>query len=449
MLQPLRTSVIVLLFATAVSGGQRAFDVIQRAYSPYMSMDDPFAFPMKVKSLTADPYKFWRGSKDLFLRWCGTNAADWLQDREVAVNSHGDLHLGNIGAYATGWQKLAFGVVDLDDATELPFQIELLQGVITLELVADRNRIDLDHERRAQLVRSMIAAYSEAMQSDRSPTESLGNDAIVQKMLDRASRDYAEELKRYTESGRFRNRIGPKKNPKELLRPAIDRKDDIAAALAHAVEQSPELCAVLRYRTPAEFRNAIRDVAMRSRLGSSGSQGLKKYLVLMDKPLVGVESDAILYLKQEIPTAAQRSGLVEQDTSETPGKRIDRLMRAMLSPPPYLSGSCEIGEESYWVSLKEPWSDELDPAKVDSVEELLHLAQIWGTVAGAAHNVGGSNIAAEISKRLGSGLIEPLLARSGRFREELERDFEGFGDDPRVKKHVAAADGAFQTGLKK
>lgn len=432
----------MLLIAGVLRAGDSSFEVLRDAYAPYMSLDDPYGFPMKVRSMAADPYKFWRGSKDLFFIWCRANAADWLNDRDAYIAAHGDLHLGNIGTYATGWQKLAFGAVDLDDAIELPFQIEMLQGVITLELIAAQNGIELDPPRRRQLVDTIVEAYANAIRSGRSTTELLSGDATVKGLLAGDEDDYAKELKQFTRDGQFRERIGPKKKPKELLRRATDRKDAIAEALARAVDESPYLRAVLRYRSVDEFRGAIRDVALRTRLGSSGSQGLKKYLVLMDKPLAGVDSDAILYLKQEIPAAAQRAGVVAPHVpAESPGQRVDRMVRAVLSPPPYLSGSCELGTESFWITLKEPWSSELDSADVSSFDQLLAVAKIWGTVAGASHALtAGLARMSPVLERLNDGLTTDLLKRSEEYRRVLGKEFSEFSSDPNTQKAVRRAE---------
>src|SRR5690606_17738103 len=105
---------------------------LEQAYAPYLDPRDPLAWPMKVSSLTADPYKFWRGSKDLYYAWARTACADWLADQASYGVTHGDLHLGNIGTYASGWGTVSFGMVDFDDSAHLPVQLELLQGMITL-----------------------------------------------------------------------------------------------------------------------------------------------------------------------------------------------------------------------------------------------------------------------------------------------------------------------------
>ena len=63
----------------------------------------------------------------------------WLADRDAYVTQQGDQHLGNIGTYLAAGEfgTLGFGMVDFDDSQTLPFQFELLQGVISLRLAAE------------------------------------------------------------------------------------------------------------------------------------------------------------------------------------------------------------------------------------------------------------------------------------------------------------------------
>lgn len=420
------------------------FDIIRSAYLPYMEPADPLAFPLKVKSLAADPYTFWRGSKDLFFRWAKDHCSDWADDEQAYVAAHGDLHLGNIGSYAADgpFGTLAFGMVDFDDATRLPFQIELLQGEITLRLIAREKHLDLSASDERQLGDAMHDAYRSALLSDGNAGDLLVDERGITKLI-QAGREHAyrEELDQYVADGKFKRAIRNGRGElKELLRPAESLRDAIAIALADAAARSPRLKSRLRYSTAEELKRTIRDVAFRTRIGSSGSQGLKKILVLMDKPLVDVDHDIILYLKQQISTAAERQGFVIP-VSQTPGERCAALMRQMTSPPPFLCEACELGAESYWLSVKEPWSDELDAGDVKDLDDLRRAARIWGTIAGVAHRA-GSNHPELIVEKLTPALRKNLETRAQTYLALLTSDFETFRRDERVDAIVRDADAA-------
>ena len=58
------------------------YDLIEKAYAPLMSPEDPLGFAMKVRNLSADPYRFWRGAKEPFYAWAKENPTvqQWLKD---------------------------------------------------------------------------------------------------------------------------------------------------------------------------------------------------------------------------------------------------------------------------------------------------------------------------------------------------------------------------------
>src|SRR5262249_17693286 len=193
-------------------------------YAPWTRADDPLGFAMKVRSLRANPYKFWRGSRELFWVWCQTHCRDWMSDADAVMTCHGDPHFGNIGAYASadGFGKLAFGMVDFDDSHRLPFQFELLQGIVTLRLVAQANHLDVSDALIGQVLRD----YRAAAESQKDATQLLANDPIARELL-QSHADYHSVIERLTESGNFRPTIVDENGQtKEILRPARDQADE-------------------------------------------------------------------------------------------------------------------------------------------------------------------------------------------------------------------------------
>src|SRR4051812_17235478 len=56
----------------ATRGGNGVYDLIERTYAPFTAADDPLGFPMKVRNLSTNSYRFWRGAKELFYEWAKT-----------------------------------------------------------------------------------------------------------------------------------------------------------------------------------------------------------------------------------------------------------------------------------------------------------------------------------------------------------------------------------------
>jgi uncharacterized protein (DUF2252 family) len=428
--------------ATAPMTLAASFARIEATYRPYLSADDPHEWAMKVRALSADRFGFWRGAKDLFFEWCKKSAADWMADRESYVTQQGDPHFGNIGTYlADGMElgPLAFGMVDFDDSHRGPFQTELLQGLITFRLAARQGKVPLPEHRVDQLLELVRENYLAAARSSEPAAKLLGGEpAIVKLMVPKRKRQYASELARYTNGGRFLPVVfSGKQRVKDLLRPGMDKADDVAAAVAQAIARSPHLQARFRYHDAQALRLRIRDLARRTRPGSSGSQGLEKLFVLMDRPLNGVEHDVILYIKQQVPTAAERVGLIERDP-RPPGQRCAQDIAQLSDPNLYLSGWCTMGEHTYWLTVREPWTEELDEEDIQSWDNLKEFARIWAVSAGATHRQPGE--AQRIAARLTPALTAQLKTRSAEYLLQLERDYASFIADPNVPPLVEAAE---------
>ncbi len=414
----------------------KPFDLIKATYQPFMNPNDPLGFPMKVKSLSADPYTFWRGSKDLFCLWCKTNAADWMADKDAVVLSHGDLHLGNIGTYATAGKlgEVSFGAVDFDEACNLPFQFELLQGLVTLRLTARKSQLLVTDEQTGELAKILVDSYRQALQGEETVEQSLIDDRLFKQMTSAAkdSMYKKDELKKFCKDEKFVAAVYNKKGdlrglPKDILRPAAGSADAMAAGIAQALANSPRLAAMFRVNSAKDIRASIKDVALRTRVGSSGSQGLKKYFVLMEHPLKGVDHDIIIYLKQEIPTAAERSGLIPVEKF-SPGHRASNAAEQWSDPKLLANSWCETDGGSYWVLIEEPFSEDLTPEQFPEFDDLKHAAALWGTVAGTAHRK--SPNAKNIPARLTPALTELLRDRCRVYSLKLDTDFSDFLRDP-------------------
>lgn len=431
----------LLILAPFAFAQSDTYSRIQSAYAPYLDAQDPLSMPMKIRSLASDEYKFWRGSKDLFFQWAKQNCQDWLTDPKLFLPNHGDLHLGNIGSYVTedGLATLGFGMVDFDDSARLPFQFEILQGIITLDLVIRQNQIPLSPDQLNQLHDKLFESYRYAVNSQRNARDLLKNDPTVSQLLSKAGKkSYLEELKKFTKNDRFRPVVGKKDKITDLLDPVDpSRWDDFAHAITQAVRNDERLQKLMPDATVDSIRTSIKDIARRTRLGSSGSQGLEKYFVLLSKPFAGVDHDIILYLKQEIPTAAERSGIVPPDP-RAPAQRCSQDMDKMTDPRAFINSWTTLNQKSFWVHFKEPWSDEIDFENVKSFNQLLEMAHIWGSVVGATHREEGRYEL--ILPRLTPELRQQILQRSDAYQAYQQSAFAAFKASPEVAEALSQTD---------
>ena len=150
----------------------------------------------------------------------------------------------------------------------------------------------------------------------------------------------------------------------------------------------------------------------------------------------------VIYLKQQIPAAAERQGVVGRD-SRTPGRRCAELAVALTDPPPYLNGWCDAADgRSFWVSFKEPWGDELDPAGVKTPADLKETARVLAVAVGAAHAdrlQPAPNPSAHATGPSAAELSNQLADRSAAYAAKVRSDFQDLQHDPRTADLVKRA----------
>jgi hypothetical protein len=114
-------------------------------------------------------------------------------------------------------------------------------------------------------------------------------------------------------------------------------------------------------------------------------------------------------------------------------------MDRLTNPTAYLNCWCDIGHESYWVTFKEPWSDDLEPEMAKDYASLRMLARVWGKVAGSMHG-GQPGRRADILQRLDRpGALDQIRHRSTLYMAALDRQYDDFTNDPRARATAAKA----------
>jgi uncharacterized protein (DUF2252 family) len=429
---------LILLLAPTAMAQQRPFERVRRSVGAYLGERDPLGWPFRSYCMSQSPYGFWVSGQDLFFAWCKTNAGDWLADQKAIVPCHGNASLSAVGSYAAvgAFGKLAFGVQAFDDSCEMPFQYELLQGLITLRLVAEQNRINLNERDLDALSDAFSKSYAGAVSSPRDATMYFADDPWVAKLL-AADSPYVDCLDRYTSIGLFRHSItGADGKPTEVLKSAQDSVDLVAAVLSDAVTQSQALARQTRLNGRGEVRDAIRDVARRTVLLNPIAPGAKEYLVLLARPLRDVDHDVIVRLRQQIPSAAERATFVPRDP-RAPAERAASSTQDMMEPAGCFSGFGRSGSDTYIVQLFDPWSATLADREIKDSESLLHLAQIWGGVSGLTHHHSGRE--QDIASRMTPELNATLKSRAEAFLKQLREDFPKFASDPSAHADADAA----------
>jgi hypothetical protein len=225
---------------------------------------------------------------------------------------------------------------------------------------------------------------------------------------------------------------------KEIFK-TLKGKTGFADAITDALSHTPDGKDL--FNTADIRKKDVEDIVRRTQLEAAGSEGLHKYLVLLNNKK-SPEGKLILYLKEQIPTSAERVGLIPPDP-RPPGQRSSDDMHLLSRPPAYFNTYCSWNDGSYRMSIKEPWNDTLDGTDVNTFEDLKHMARIWGTVAGSAHRQGPQVVEA-IKSHLTPELAKQLRDLGMAYTRKAIDDFRLFDGDPRTRPAIAKAEAALK-----
>ncbi len=397
-------------------------------------------------------YRFFRGTADLFWLLARECCADWLTGSCPPVLLHGDVHLGNIGTYqgpGVPGEDIRFGLVDLDEAVGGPFLFDLLRAAVALRLAAESQRVDLTDDTLALCVGGLVAGYAEALRDPPDDKVLASRYPVVASLTRKARQSQIRSyVNKFVQRMPLRFRPNREKNGRvsDILRPVNNAtREQVVDALWWYMANGTTLETRCRYRFSniEQLRAGVLDVADWVRVGSSGSQGLRKYLVLLDAPF-GHESDPIIIqLKEEPPPAAARAGLATARRGPQRAADVAQATRRINPSAPWLTGYTRIGSRGFLVKTRDPWGKELSVTDVRSPESLAEMAGLIGQLLGRSHRLwwdqtGTVESIAKAEEAISASLPE-LVKRSGKISACIKFAYQDLLSDPTAGKARAAA----------
>ncbi len=426
--------------------------------NPHLTDGDIPNLSLKVHSLNRGAYDFFRGTTDLYYAWCIANCRDWCEAQDTEVLLHGDVHPGNTGTYVAspdGGPRLAYSLVDFDEVFFGSFELDLLRAATSLRFAAAENKLTLSDEAWREIVGKLVASYCETWK----PFHPTGDLQRWQTLLDANARvlasplvmrllasadaedatDYADKYTKGNPPERFKARRGKKKKPKDIMRPVSkeERAQVVAAFRAYRMHGESTRPDVESEMISAKVLDVVRWV----RVGSSGSQGVRKYLVLLEPPSDPLARPSIFQLKEEPRPGAVRAGLASpiSDAAKQPRRRAQIVAESSIylqARPRRYMGSTEIDGRSYLVKPKDAFGKEPDTEDLDSAEALLEMADIMGRLLGIGH--AKSQFKGDVTKLKTAiarpSLTDEILTRSDQCFTQFRRDYDAFRRDARVRK---------------
>ncbi|MBI5762800.1 MAG: DUF2252 family protein [Planctomycetes bacterium] len=421
-----------------------------KSLNPHLTQDDPRALPMKVRSLLVGPYNFFRGTADLFYDWSNHHAEDWLRGASVLVILHGDVHIGNVGTFLAGRRDsddLGFGLVDFDEAVRGPFQLDLLRALSALRFAAEERDIDINDWN--EVADELLAAYVHGVSNGTSTKKLATQYSTVADLLAKAREsDHADYVAQFCDPAnpnRFRTVRFKKDHPTDLMELVdAETREKLVDAFCQYADR-PLQRDTLKLGSAASCRAAVLDVARWTRLESSGSQGIPKFLVLLNAPAIEPRHAIMFELKSEPTPAATRASSLGNPIGPIRAQFVAEAFRRALAPPPWLVGWTQTDEAGFLVRPKNPWNEELSHKNLKKQKHVRESAAVLGAVIGAAH---GNSLEPptqreSLAKRVDSErtqLADSLVTRSRAIQQDLLHAYENLAADPAAIKQKKRAE---------
>lgn len=452
LVRPAQTALIACAACAAVFAAAHADDALRTtaariaALNPHLSPDDPRELPMKFRSLRTDAYTFFRGTADLYYDWCRENAADWLNRPDARITLHGDVHLGNVGVYRTAESSdfVRFGVVDLDESFAGPIELDVMRGIASLRVAATARKLDVSAGQQADMAQRFCGAYTAALRGNLDAATLAERHPIVRNLMEKV-RDAEQDrfVKRYLREDEP-PRLAPARRKKKQVVDLLETPPQaVRAALIDALPDS------FRRMSPASRRLLVQDrapvvidAARWTRLGSSGSQGVTKYLVLALGTLRESSSPMLFEFKEQPRPAAERAGLTR--TGLDRGSEVAAAHAALQRVPNGFVSHATVGDTSFLVRTMDPWSEEPEWEALRSHEDLFAAADMIGETLGHAHRhaLNGFKPSEDASRLadLVDAEIAQITRRAAEFDAYITRCFEEFQTDPSARRLADRAD---------
>lgn len=422
-----------------------------------LDLEDPRQLPMKLRSLSRDAYTYFRGSAAEFYQLAGEGSPDWLADTTTWVQLHGDVHIGNVGTYQGPGQPgrdIHFGVVDLDETILGPFQLDLLRALTSVRFAAELGGSKPNDVSMRQAAKAMCQSYTKAVAGEDGEAELVLRHEAAALLVRKAQKNEIHKyIGRYADLSpemRFKKARIKDGAVRDILEPVDDKqKKMVIDAVWNYLRSgtSAENRKAFRYEREKDFQSDVRDVARWTRVESSGSQGIHKYLVLLENPLRESADPLILELKEQPKPAAAVAGILKAQTGAARATDVAGGYDQLMRPAPRLVGFTQMDGRGFLVRTKDPWGEELEPGDFrmhGNAEGVVKAASLLGDVVGMAHR----NSLATASKpqqvallcKKAEELEKWLCERSKVIHEQMAARYAKLAADDGVKALVKKAD---------
>jgi uncharacterized protein (DUF2252 family) len=345
----------------------------------------------KFEKMSATPYVFFRGSNHLYwedffndwrLSFFGGSVASltWI---------NGDAHIYNYGAYANHEGKAVFCMDDFDDSIIADYQFDLWRMAISIVLdCRDQGVFSAKKQRKALhlFAQSYLEEVIQPVDADK-----LDDPHFTKKTSTGLLKKFLKKVEKKKSREKMLNKWTKVEGDQRVFDLSTEKLEKISAAKHKQIEK-----ALLDYQSTLDesiqydaSHYKVKDIAKRMSAGT-GSLGSDRYYVLLEGDTSELADDVILDVKEQSkpPLYFHMSKEEQEEYDQMFAHEAElhaRAFQALAEHPDRYLGWLELEGKFFSVKERSPFKEDFPTEKLQEVEELGFMANIWAKVLATRH----------------------------------------------------------------
>ncbi|MGC4037590.1 MAG: DUF2252 family protein [Chitinophagaceae bacterium] len=343
---------------------------------------DAGKIPLKYAAMRQSAFRFFRGSCHLFYE-------DLHKVNPLPVSPSvwlcGDLHLENAGSFKGSDRQVYFDINDFDEGLLGPALCDVVR-FLTSVIVARSDAGNTIASSNA-LIKQFIASYANTLKHGKPVT-------IERETATGLVKDLFEELALRKEKKLVRDKSDSNSDYSTLL---IDNKKTFPISTTLKKQLKSALQTWLNERHGRNSRKVLDIVAA---VSGTGSIGVKRYLILVDRP--AASKRYLLIVKQAVPSALQLYNTILQPSWKNEAERICSIQYRMQHVTPGDLGTFSFDNDWYITRWLQPLADKV------SLDDFINKPELQ---PGLISTFGSLTASAQLrsSGRQGSAIADELI----------------------------------------
>lgn len=328
----------------------------------------PELLKLKYKAMRDDRYRFFRATPQQFYEDIPLNS---FLHQSPNIWLCGDLHLENFGSYKGDNRVAYFSINDFDECLLGPCLMDVSR-MLTSIYMATAN-LDIGLKEAHSLCKVFTDTYFEKLEQ--------GYIRVLEKETTRGViRQFLEKVQHQKRKSLIKKRTVIKNKKPRLL---IDKIHALPCSEAEKKLVAQHIKQWAKGKKNEEFYEVL-DVA--TRIAGTSSLGLRRYVALV-KGRGKLGGHFLLDLKETLPPSSLGIIKTRQPKWKDEAERIVEVQQRILSDPPALLASINMGNTNYVLKELQPTADRINytifhgnPKKLQSILESMGSICAWSAL---------------------------------------------------------------------